>query len=170
MENYLTYSKEVIETLSDNFEEFEFHFYVQDIGVIISVFLIQGLEMHFQDNEAWRKISEEIALGYQSKIKSAEDKWNVYVIYVFTDKAQKSLKSKIENDKFSSRKIVVDNLHTGISDKMANKIISEKITNSDLTIKVEEAALKVEESYVSSNTKIWDNIPTHKLISGDVKL
>ena len=40
-----------------------------------------------------------------------------YIIYVTNDKTSKELKNKIENDKFSSRKIVEDNFFTKFNEQ-----------------------------------------------------
>lgn len=170
MENYSAFSEKLTDGLSENFKELTFHSYIVNIGVNISVFLIQGLSEQIKKENTWRKISEEVALSYQSQIESIEDKWNIYIIYVFTDIAHKELKSLIENDKFSSRKIVVDNMSDDISDEIAHKIIAKHITNTDLIKTIDDADAHVEEIYVPNDLNIWSKIPTNKLVSGNLEL
>ena len=71
-------------------------------------------------------------MKYQPKLESVYEKWNLYIIYVTNDKTSKELKNKIENDKFSSRKIVEDNFSQKFNEQEANKLIIIHITNSDL--------------------------------------
>jgi len=170
MENYLAFRKKITDELTENFKELKFYSYIESIGVNISVFLVQGLSKHIEKEFAWKKISEEVALSYQSKIESIDDKWNIYIVYVFTDKAFKDLKSKIENDKFSSRKIVVDNISAEISYEIANEIIAKQITNTDLKSIIDKAEIQVEEIYVSADPNIWNKIPTDNLVSGNLEL
>lgn len=108
MENYSAYSNSILEDLSKRFENLTFKFSVQDIGVKTSTFLVHGSCSNIEEANNWRLISEEIALKFQSKITSKDDKWNLYIIYVCSDIVYKELKARIENDKFSSRKIVED--------------------------------------------------------------
>ncbi len=159
MENYSVFSNSVLEDLSERFENLLFKFLEQNIGVKISVFLVHGTASDLEKDDNWRIISEEIALKFQSKIESKDDKWNLYIIYVCSEKVDKELKAKIENNKFSSRKIVEDNQTEKLTDEIVNNLIIKHITNTDLVEIVNNTKENIEKSYTPKNTVIWDLIP-----------
>ncbi len=82
--------------------------------------------------ECWREVNSYLAANVVATIPSEFSKWNFYLFYV-CDKVDKALKYEIENNKFSSRKIVIESPGIKMSDKMLNRLISEHITNEDLT-------------------------------------
>jgi hypothetical protein len=170
MENYLVYSKSVLDDLSKKFENLSFKYFIQDIGVKISVFVVHGSYSNLENGNNWRTISEEIALKFQSKITSKDDKWNLYIIYACSEKVDKDLKAKIENDKFSSRKIVDDNINQELNEELVNNLIKRHITHSDLIDIVDNTETKLEEVYVPNDPNIWSIIPNNKLVSGNLEL
>ncbi|MFB9052297.1 ABC-three component system middle component 1 [Formosa undariae] len=170
MENYSAYSTTVLDDLSKRFENLNFKFLVHDIGVKISVFIVNGKSSDIEQKDNWRLVSEEIALKFQSKMDSKDDKWNLYIIYTFSDKVDKELKAKIENNKFSSRKIVVDSQIDKLRDELINNLIIQHITNTDLIDIVNKTDESVEKKYEPKNKSIWDLIPKTDSIIGNTKL
>ncbi len=158
MENYLVFSKTTVDDLAIRFENLTFKFLALDIGVKVSVFFVHGISSRLAKDFTWRSISEEIALKFQSKIESKDDKWNLYIIFSCTDKVDKELKALIENNKFSSRKIVEDNQAEELSDEMANNLIVKHITNTDLIQLVNNTQEIKKETYTPKNEKIWELI------------
>lgn len=158
MENYLVDSKAILDGLANRFENLTFKFLVLDIGVKVSVFFVYGNSSNLAKDYTWRSISEEIALKFQSKIESKEDKWNLYIVYSFMDNVDKELKARIENDKFSSRKIVEDNQTEELSDEIAKSLIVKHITNTDLIDLVNDTTENVEKDYKPKNDQIWNLI------------
>jgi hypothetical protein len=123
--------------------------------------------------KVWKQVSDVIASSYQTKLKGDEnifEKWNIYIIYVCKECVSKSLKAKIENDKFSNRKIVENNITDFLSEDFVQKIIVKHITNTDLIDKVENTISKIEENYEPNDSDIWNKIPTDKLVSGNLEL
>src|SRR5690606_37759870 len=108
MEKYLEYSTELINQLNKMYETFDFQFRLIQTNVNISVFFVLKDSVSLSEENRWENISKEIALKYQSKLETVYEKWNLYIIYITRDITPKDLKNKIENDKFSSRKIVED--------------------------------------------------------------
>ena len=129
MEKYLEYSKEVISQLQEKYTLFKFYFQLTDINVKISVFFVLAESSDIGKSESWKNIAEAIALKYQSKLETVYEKWNLYIIYVMNDIASKELKNQIENDKFSSRKIVEDSFDKEFNDDEANRLIVKHSTN-----------------------------------------
>ena len=158
MESY-SVSNSVLKGLSERFENLLFKFLEQNIGVKISVFLVHGSSSDLEQDNNWRIISEEIALKFQSKLESKDDKWNLYIIFTCSDKIDKDLKAKIENNKFSSRKIVEDENINKLTDEIVNKLIVKHITNTDLVEVVNNTKENIEKKYKPKNTVIWDLIP-----------
>ena len=83
----------------------------------------------------WKRFSNMVAANYQNHEYMGEskfEKWNFYLVYVSKDIVSKELKNKIENDKFSSRKIVEDAYAKELNNEEANRLIVKHITNTDL--------------------------------------
>lgn len=110
----------------------------------------------------WRKISNFIAVNFQNQLENDFEIWNIYIFYKINFFIENSLKYQIENDIFSSRKIIIE-------DQISNEeIICEHIINSDLTIEINK--LKEEFRY---NPTIWnilkDKVPKKKITEEDKK-
>ncbi|PJR03557.1 ABC-three component system middle component 1 [Avrilella dinanensis] len=117
-------------------------------------------------NENWKRFSNMVAANYQTSeyMSNREfDKWNFYIIYISKDDVSKELKNKIENDKFSSRKIVEDLFDKEFNDKEANQLIVKHITNTDLEDILSQTQNKIQEEYKPVNTGLWKLV--HKDIS-----
>ena len=162
MGKYSEYSQDVLRELTDKYSSCKFDFQMVSESVDISVFFVLTKSSVLEENDLWRKISEEIALKYQPKLESVYEKWNLYLIYVTSDKTSKELKNKIENDKFSSRKIVEDGYSIVFNSEEANQLIIKHITNSDLKDILAQTHDIIKEKYQPINTELW------KLIQSDV--
>lgn len=57
--------------------------------------------------EIWKGISEEVAIDIQIGLEDIISRMNIYILYFVENIRDAMLKAKIENDKFSSRKIVI---------------------------------------------------------------
>jgi hypothetical protein len=120
--------------------------------------------------DKWNKISSSISMIYQADIEAEFEKWNLYIIYICSNIVPKELKSKIENDKYSSRKIVVGNINEELTENIINCIIKKHITHSDLIDIIDNTVTKLEEIYVPNDLNFWSKIPTNKLVSGNLEL
>lgn len=168
MEKYLGYSNDIINQLKEKHSACEFRFNLLKENVNISVFFVLAKSTIISENGLWEKISKEIALKYQSKLENVYEKWNLYIIYITTDVTSKALKNKIENDKFSSRKIVEDSYDKEFNDDEANRLIVKHITNADLKDIVEATQQVTISAYIPKNEKFWELLDEEKLI-GDRK-
>ncbi|MEZ7506059.1 ABC-three component system middle component 1 [Flavobacterium sp. Arc2] len=167
MENYLPYKENILKELTETYKSLIFKFIIEKININISVLFVYGLSKDFEENDNWEKISEEIALKYQSKISDVIDKWNIYIIYVCQDKTTKELKNKIENNRFSNRKIVEDDFQTELTDEKANELIIKHITNTDLIKVIADTNGSLQEVYSPINQNLWELIPKDDTINGD---
>lgn len=113
-------------------------------------------------NEKWKKVSSAVAMCYQADVedKYEFEKWNLYIIFSCMERVDKELKALIENDKFSSRKIVEDNQTEDPTMERVNDLIVKHITNTDLIDLVDNTKEITEKTYTPKNEKIW------KLIKG----
>lgn len=120
----------------------------------------------------WNKVSSAVSMCYQADVNDENEfeKWNLYIIYICTETLDKELKAKIENDKFSSRKIVIANQTEKLTTELANNLIIQHITNTDLINTVNKTNESVEKKYEPKNKSIWDLIPKGDSIIGNTKL
>lgn len=72
---------------------------------IFSVMLDKVEELNF----LWEKLTNDLAVNFQSKLEENIELWNVYVVFFVKEKVDKTLKYTIQQDLYSSRKIVIDN-------------------------------------------------------------
>lgn len=103
-------------------------------GVIPLVFVC--FETMDDLNKNWKDFNGQITTDFVINLKEEYSRWNFYVFYLSTDVVSKSLKYEIENNKFSSRKIVIENSNS-ITMKLIDQVISEHITNNNIEIYVE---------------------------------
>lgn len=93
----------------------------------------------FNSNESlkkhWKDFNSQVALEYLTNLKEEYSRWNFYVFYFSAVKVSKSIKYEIENNKFSSRKIVIEQCET-ITEEDIERAISEHITNDNIQINV----------------------------------
>lgn len=86
-------------------------------------------------NNNWNKVTSSIASYYQSGFENEEnqfERWNIYILFLVKKTVGIQLKYKIENDRFSSRKIIVDNISEILDIDLMKKLIAKHIINSDL--------------------------------------
>lgn len=169
MEKYLEYSTDVINQLKEKYKTCDFQFRLAQSNVNISVFFVLTNSSVLSEESLWENISKEIALKYQSKLETVYEKWNLYIIYITSDITPKELKNKIENDKFSSRKIVEDSHNNDISEDEANRLIVKHITNADLKEIVEETQEVTISEYIPKNEKLWELLLDEEKLIGDRK-
>jgi hypothetical protein len=84
----------------------------------------------------WKDFNSQITTDFVIHLKEEYSRWNFYIFFFSKDMVPKSLKYEIENNKFSSRKIVIENCESITNEEMIN-VISEHITNDDIQVNVE---------------------------------
>lgn len=84
----------------------------------------------------WKEFNSYLTAKFIPTVKDDYSKWNFYVFYFSSSTIEKPLKYEIENNKFSSRKIVIENCKS-ITKKEIEEVISEHITNDKIEINVE---------------------------------
>ncbi|MBF9254617.1 hypothetical protein I2I11_15030 [Pontibacter sp. 172403-2] len=86
----------------------------------------------------WSKLVDTIAFDFQSQLTDEFQIWNIYIFFIrpagiIDELAYNSLKLKIENDTFSSRKILVEDHDT-------DEILNEHIINKNVNFSVNQVA------------------------------
>jgi hypothetical protein len=135
----------------------------------INVFFIEANNSDLLDKN-WKTFSNMIAVNYQNSENLSDnefERWNFYTIYISKDNITKELKNQIENDKFSSRKIVEDSFNKVFNDDEANNLIIKHITNSDLKEIVELTQEVTISEYLPQNQNIWDLLEQEEKVIGD---
>lgn len=123
-------------------------------------------------NDSWKRFSNMVAANYQTAEHMSDsefDRWNFYIIFISKDSISKELKNKVENDKFSSRKIIVDTYAKEFNHEEANLLIVKHITNADLKEIVESTKETSISAYVPENKKLWELLAQEEKVSGDRK-
>jgi hypothetical protein len=106
---------------------------IEYIGTI-SVFTFY-MERADDLHENWKNITNAIAAYYQADFESEEtafERWNIYLFFLVKEPVRARLKVRIENDKFSCRKIVQDETPDDFSAELIHQLIDEHIINADL--------------------------------------
>lgn len=96
--------------------------------------------IHFKDlnhlKKYWREFNSFITAEYLIKLKNDFSKWNSYVFYITDSSVQRPLKYEIENNKFSTRKIVIESISQDIDENLLKNILSEHIINDNIDYNV----------------------------------
>lgn len=142
---------------------------IEFIGTI-SVFSFLFESEHMLEKD-WEAITSTIASYYQSKFDEEAnefERWNIYILFIIKESVSTQLKYKIENDKFSSRKIVKDKVLDTLSMDLISQLIWGHIVNSDLDIsELNDFESSGRNSTYSNGSKIYELIENSNLrISG----
>jgi hypothetical protein len=110
---------------------------IQFVGTISVFSFCFKSEIELNDN--WEIITSSIAANYQSEFEEEEtefERWNIYILFLVKGCVSNQLKYKIENDKFSSRKIIQDGINEELNSNSVSDLILKHIINSDLDISI----------------------------------
>jgi len=118
-------------------------------------------------NEKWKAITNSIATYYQAEFEGEEtdfERWNIYIFFLVKEPVGTQLKYKIENNKFSSRKIVQDNVPTVTDEDLLPQLINEYIINDDINMATSENIETADRpSGYSNATEIYEIIDSSRL-------
>lgn len=126
--------------------------------------------IELKDQEGLMKIHEElrdyIAIYFQSQLLEKDvERWNIYQFFLIEGKIDHTLKQKVEQDKFSTRKIIHDDQQKKLSDAEIKSLINEelfdfKIEKRDINEDSIESFLNTKHSLVLS---LIDDIGSEKM-------
>jgi len=142
----MVYSSEsVIAKLDERFEGFSFQYNEVDYKGTIPVFFIRVNCTEEIFTSEWQRIVDYIGVHFQTTLQDEFSVWNLYLFFIAENLTDESLKYQIENNTFSSRKIVIDQL-------LSNEdIINDHIVNNDIIFKSDYKNASVFEH----NSDIW---------------
>lgn len=98
----------------------------------------------------WDQIASVIASLYQAKLDNELAIWNIYLVFLLDVKVNKSLRYQIENDKFSMRKIIIDDYQwpfeneAKLVERLNNEILGHDIEFKQTNIKVDDSKTDVQ--------------------------
>jgi phosphate uptake regulator len=107
--------------------------------------------------ELWDILNSVVSSELSKDFKNDFQMWNFYLFYLCKEEVGVELKYKIINNKFSSRKVVIDKFDKKIDKQVVEGIISEYIVGSDILLDEKVKALPEESSY-HSESKVFKNI------------
>ena len=105
--------------------------------------------------ENWKRITNSIALSYQNHLETSFEKWNINLFFLMSKELEElNLKYSIENNTFSSRKIIEDAA-------LSAEVLIKKHVNNELTIK--EDAKRTEYAAFTYDPLIYGVLKDKKL-------
>lgn len=158
--NYLT--DELLSDMQNEFSDISFEYKEINFGGIIPSFFI-SLNNEETLRNHWKAISEFIAIHFQSSLRNEFSIWNIYLFFILKQEVKDDLKYIIENDTFSSRKIII------FSNQKIESIIQEHIKNDDTKIKL---IVGFEDTPFQPNSDLWkilNEISNKKKITDEIK-
>ena len=103
--------------------------------------------MQFQnDNDLyanWKEINNIIAAYFQSNLKKSIEIWNIYLFFFVENEVKKEIRYEIEQDKYCSRKIIIDSNNDWLEEEKQLELINNKL----FSLKIE----KIEDTSVDLN-------------------
>lgn len=79
-------------------------------------------------SDCWEDLTENIAINFQINLEKEIERWNIYLLFLLENEVPKEIKYKVEQDKYSCRKLVEDNLKTKeFSEVYVRQLIQDKI-------------------------------------------
>ncbi|WP_273126199.1 ABC-three component system middle component 1 [Bacillus weihaiensis] len=79
--------------------------------------------------ENWIDISSDIAIHFQNELKSEVEIWNIYILFLVLGSVDSGTQYIVEQNKYSSRKIVVQGVSRPLDGQEIEKIIMDKLFN-----------------------------------------
>lgn len=110
--------------------------------------------IQLKNQEELLKIHEElrdyIAIYFQSQFLEKDiERWNIYQLFFIEEKIDHTSKQKVEQDKFSTRKIIHDNRQKTLSDDEIKILINQELF--DFKINQRDISKESVESYLSKD-------------------
>lgn len=102
------------------------------------VFSIQLINQH-ELLAIHEELRDYIAIYFQSQtLEKDVERWNIYQFFFIQEKVEDTVKQKIEQDKFSTRKIIHDNQKKALSDEDIKSLINQELFD----FKIEKREIK----------------------------
>ena len=149
--------------IKEEFSGISFDYREVNFGGIIPAFFIYIKDERIL-SQKWKAITEYVAIHFQSSLKEEFSLWNIYLFFILENEGKGDLKYIIENDTFSSRKIIV------APTQDIDLIIKDHIKNDDLNT---PTVTDVEKKSFLPDPDIWDvltKISPRKKITEEIRV
>lgn len=158
MLNFLV-SKQSLDFLNSHFPEMQFKLLNSGDDGYISCFICK-IENTLILEQRWRHIASLIASGYQAKLNDELNVWNIYLVFILGIEVNKQLKYQIENDKFSMRKIILDDYQLSLEDESKLIVLlNNEILGHDIELKHSNIVMDDNKSEVQQHIEMLGDIP-----------
>lgn len=77
--------------------------------------------------EHWKEISGDIAIHFQGELEIDIEIWNIYILFLVQGNVDSDKRYLIEQNKYSSRKLVIENVESPIDKEKIDNIINDKL-------------------------------------------
>lgn len=91
--------------------------------------------------ENYNAINEVIAFDFQSSLEKNIERWNLYIFYFIEGEIKNSTKYSIQQDKYATRKIVIECNNESILNGDKIQIINRKLFKLNINIKKDDYSL-----------------------------
>jgi hypothetical protein len=115
----------------------------------------------------WKELNSYLTAKFIPTVEDDYSKWNFYIFYFSKTKVDKPLKYEIENNKFSSRKIVIED-YKSITTEVIESVISEHIVNDNIQLNLESKKVPTFKKNASLE-KILDKLKSNKKSDDDLQ-
>ncbi|MEZ8804652.1 ABC-three component system middle component 1 [Vibrio atlanticus] len=158
-------SYDVVRT--DHAEEMKAAYEVDDIKIIKTNFVSDFYVVFCRFSKEgelkslWDKLNSVISAELSCDFKNDFERWNLYFFYLCERKVKDSVKYQIENDKYFSRKILIDDSKLKLTSESIEYLISKNIINDDLILR---SSKKDDKTSYTSSSIVYNLIDLEKII------
>ena len=147
-----------VQFLKNEFEQFNFELFSVDINDnLFSSCIVCWSNSADDIINFWKDIQSLLSAKYQPEGEYA--KWNIYLIYLNKEKLSLDEKYKIENDKYFSRKIVLDGLSDLPNIDSVKEIINCELFGHDMHLSEGYKSSNINDLIDSDILNLLKNIP-----------
>lgn len=149
--------KNILPMISEfNKDKISLQLYKRDMtGYYSWILCCDVLDTEYLDKH-WENIIDNLAIYVQSDLEVDIERYNLYVIFFINTSINSKLKNKIEQDKYSSRKIIVNNSMPKQHEELSKKVEELLFNINFREYKKNADEMSLEEWTRSFNKKIFD--------------
>lgn len=111
--------------------------WIKDEGDYQLYFFTVIIQDETELNNIWKRVTADIALYFQSELELDIEIWNIYIVFICKNSISKELKYKIEQNKYSTRKLVMERVKFPLSIKDIHSILDKKLFNIEIENRLE---------------------------------
>ena len=96
--------------------------------------------------DIWKEICGDIAIYFQTELEKSIEIWNIYVLFLVEGNVDSQTRYLVEQNKYSSRKLVIENVTRPLDTERIHSIINDKLFNLNINY---SSSLSYEEEPIS---------------------